>query len=166
MARECVDDIRSRITPVDFGYRVQALAGHVLLRLGYRIETVNQRGHPDILAVRDGLRYCFEIEAEVGRPRPRKLTDSDLEVLMDVPDGLGYYALSISFPYPRWIVVRASSLVDRIHAAPNVLLEALSDKAYSQLWTAEYVNLLNASCCKIKTASFASLTASIFSGGL
>ena len=137
-----------------FGYKVQALAAHVLLRLGYRIEEINQSGHPDIIAVRHGMEFRFEVEAEAGSPRPRKLTDSDFASLLEVPDGFGYYALTISFPTPYWILVPASKLCGRRYPSTNILLEALSDKAYSANWTTEYLGLLNDACHQISRASF------------
>lgn len=33
-ASECIERIRSDTSPVEFGYKIQALATHVLLRLG------------------------------------------------------------------------------------------------------------------------------------
>lgn len=95
----------------------------------------------------------------------RKLTDADFSSLMDVPDGFGYYALAISSPTPRWILVPASKLVDRRYSIPNVLLEALRDVAYSDAWSSEYVSLLNTSCHQIKGASFDRLKALVFGGG-
>lgn len=161
MASDCIDDIRLRISAVEFGYKVQALAAHVLLRLGYRIEAINQRGHPDVVAFKDGQQFRFEIEAEVGQPRRRRLTDADFATLMGVPDGFGYYALAVSSPIPKWILVRASRLAYRKYAVSNVLLEALSDMAYSEEWTSEYVSLLSESCDQIRRASFESLKAAI-----
>ena len=70
VARECIERIRSSISPSEFGYKIQALAAHVLLRLGYRIDSINQSGHPDIVAVRNGGEFRFEVEAEVTGPRP------------------------------------------------------------------------------------------------
>ena len=153
-AFECIDRMRLGTSSQNFGFRVQALAAHVLLRLGYRVEAVNQSGHPDIIAIRNGREFRFEVEAEVGNPRPRKLTDSDFASLLEVPDGFGYYALAISFPTPYWILVPASKLYDRRHPSTNILLEALSDKTYSADWTTEYLGLLNDACHQISRASF------------
>ena len=162
MASECIDDIRSRISAVEFGYKVQAIAAHVLLRLGYRVNAINQRGHPDVVAFKGGHEFRFEIEAEAGRPRPRRLTEADFATLMSVPDGFGYYALAVCIPAPKWILVRASKLVYRRYAVPNVLLEALSDMEYSEEWTSEYVSLLNESCDQIRKESFERLKAAVF----
>ena len=156
-AFECVERIRSSVSPGEFGYKIQALAAHVLLRLGYRIEAVNRSGHPDIVAVRGGREFRFEVEAEAFGPRPRKLTAADFASLTETPNIVGYYALAISFPKPYWVLVPASKLADRTLPSPNVLLESLSDKEYSAEWTREYVGLLQDAYHQIRLASFSDL---------
>ncbi len=156
-AIECIERIRSGISAVEFGYKIQAVTAHVLLRLDYRIDAVNRSGHPDIVAVRDGREFRFEVEAEAFGPRPRKLTDADFASLIGTPNIVGYYALAISFPKPYWVLVPASKLVRRTLPSSNMLLEALSDKEYSTEWTREYVGLLQDACHQIRLTSFGDL---------
>ena len=153
-ATDCIDHLRSNN---GFGYKVQAIAAHVLLRLGYHIEAINHTGHPDILATKNAEEFRFEVEAETTRPRPRKLDGADFEALTGGPNAAGYYALAISFPRPYWIVVPASKLLRRSHRTTNMLLEALSDKEQSAEWTREYVALLEGACHRITMASFENL---------
>ena len=153
-ASDCVNRILDGSNAADFGFKVQAVAAHVLLRLGYRIEAVNQTGHPDIVAVKDDMEFRFEVEAQVGAPHPRQLTKADFDSLLEVPDGFGYYALAIHFPTPYWVLVSASKLANRKRPCPNILLEALSDKEYSAEWTSEYLRLLGSACRQIRLASF------------
>jgi len=136
---------------------VQALAGHILLRLGYRVDEINSSGHPDIIARRDGRTFCFEVEAEAGATRLRKLTNADLASLTSPSEVIGFYALAISIPTPYWVLVPAAKLTSRARSSPKALLEALSDKSLSAAWTYEYVQLLSVACRQIKLASFNSL---------
>ena len=156
-ASECIERIRSSISPGEFGYKIQALAAHILLRLGYRIEAVNRAGHPDIVAIGGGREFRFEVEAEAFGPRPRQLTAADFASLTEAPNISGYYALAISCPKPYWVLVPASILACRTRPAPNILLEALSDKEYSAEWTREYVGLLQEACRQVRLASFSDL---------
>ena len=162
-ASECVENMRLSISPTEFGYKVQALAAHVLLRLNCRVNKINQSGHPDIVATRGIEELRFEIEAEVSGPRPRQLTEEDFVSLIDLPGAVGYFALAISFPTPRWIVVPAERLKDR-KPSSNVLLEALSDREFSDAWTFEYLKLLNDECRRIRRTSFATLCERALSG--
>ncbi len=153
-ASECIDQIRASLSESAFGFKVQALAGHVLIRLGYRVDEINSSGHPDIVARRDDRKFYFEVEAEVGATRLRKLTAADLASLTGSPGIMGYYALAIIIPSPRWVLVPAIKLTSRARSSPKALLEALSDKEVSAEWTHEYVKLLGASYRQIKLASF------------
>ncbi len=155
---ECIERIRSSISFAEFGYKVQALAAHVLLRLGYQIYAVNSSGHPDIAATKNGREFRFEVEAEVAGPRPRKLTGPDFDSLIGGPNLTGFYALAISFPTPYWVLVPASKLVDRKIPSTNILLEALSDKEYSAEWTREYIWLLQNMCRQIRLSPFHQLS--------
>lgn len=157
-ASECIERIRTGISPAEFGYKIQALAAHVLLRLNYQVDEVNPSGHPDIVATKDGREFRFEVEAEVIGPRPRKLTDADFAMLTETSNVVGYYALAISFPKPYWVLVPATKLIRRNFPSSNMLLEALSDKAYSEEWTYEYVRLLHSACRQIRLASFSGLS--------
>lgn len=156
-ASECIERIRSSVSAAKFGYKIQALAAHVLLRLGYQIDAINRSGHPDIVATKGGREFRFEVEAEAFGPRPRQLTAADLASLTGGPSIAGYYALAISCPKPYWVLVPASQLADRTLSSPNILLEALSDKEYSEEWTREYVRLLQDRCYQIKLATFSCL---------
>lgn len=155
---ECIERIRSGISSAEFGYKMQALAAHVLLRCGYRITAVNRSGHPDIISILNGKEFRFEVEAQAGGPRHRKLTVADFDSLVGGPNLTGYYALAVSFPTPYWVLVPASKLVDRKLPSSNALLEALSDKEYSEEWTREYIWLLQNACRQIRLASFHQLS--------
>ena len=157
-ASECIEHIRSDVSPSEFGYKIQALAAHVLLRLNYQVDEVNPSGHPDIVATKDGKEFRFEVEAEVTGPRLRELTDADFASLMEAPNVVGYYALAISFPKPYWVLVPATKLIRRNSPSNNILLEALKDEEFSAAWTNEYVQLLHSACRQISLASFSYLS--------
>jgi hypothetical protein len=155
-AANCLENLRLSVSPAEFGYKVQALAAHVLLRLNFEVEKVNRLGHPDIVAIRGMDKFHFEIEAEVAAPRLRQLTEEDFSSLTELQGGVGYFALAISFPTPRWIVVQADRLKHR-KPSSNVLLEALSDIEFSNAWTSAYVELLRKECRRISRVSFRDL---------
>ena len=155
-AADCIENLRLKVSSSEFGYRVQGLAAHVLLRLGCQIEEINRAGHPDIVATRAGQELRFEVETEVTGPRARQLTRDDFASLIDDSEVVGYFALAISYPNPRWILVPAKQLLGR-RPSSNVLLDALSDQEFSKAWTYEYTNMLDAHCRRIVRSSFARL---------
>ena len=154
--------MRSSLTWSNFGYKIQALAAHVLLRIRYQVTEINQSGHPDITAFWDGKEFRFEVEAEVTQPRLRQLTKADFDSLIATP--YGYYALAISFPSPYWVIVPVEDLISRTQPSPNRVLEALRDKEYSAVWTRAYIEMLRDSNRQIRRASFGDLRDMALSG--
>ena len=162
-ASDCIEKLRLKVSSGEFGYRVQALAAHVLLRLGCQVEEINRAGHPDIVATWEGRELRFEIETEVTGPRNRQMTRDDFATLIDDSDVVGYFVLAISYPAPRWILVPAERLIGR-KPSSNVLLEALSDREFSNAWTYEYTKMLGVECSRIVRFSFAMLRSRALEG--
>lgn len=162
-AADCLAYVRSRVSAGEFGYRIQALAGHVLLGLGHSILEIKQKGHPDLVSVKDGQEFRFEVEAEVVGRKRRMLTPSDFEGLIDT--GVeGYFALAVSFPRPFWILVPALQLVKRRLPAGTAVLKALSNKEFSSEWTNEYVSLIGRSSRDVVDRPFDQLVQRAMSG--
>ncbi len=162
-ALECLRRLRSQTSPGEFGYKIQALAAHVLVGLNHRVVAVNPRGHPDVVSVKDGQEFRFEVEAEVVGVRRRMLTSSDFAGLTS-PGVLGYFALGVSFPRPYWVLVPAHCLARRKRPAGHALLEALSDKRVSSEWTHQYLSLIGRSCRQILDRSFDQLVQRAIAG--
>ena len=145
VAAECLRRLRSRTSAGEFGYKIQALAAHVLLGLNHRVSAVKPTGHPDVISVKGRQEFRFEVEAEVIGVKKTMLTSSDFAGLLR-PGVAGYFALAVSFPRPFWVLVPARRLVRRNRPAGHALLKALSDKGFSSDWTREYVSLIGRSC--------------------
>ena len=163
-ALKCIEDIQLDIGSSEFGFKIQAVAAHVLLRLGFQVNAVNHSGHPDIAASKVQVEYRFEVEAQVGRPRLRQLSDDDFNCLIGHPNTVGFYALAINFPTPYWVLVPASRLVHRSRPSSNVMLESLRDVRFSTEWTREYTRLLNCFCREIKLRSSTRLGVTAIAG--
>ena len=162
-ATKCVEKIVLSMSPSEVGYIVQALAAHILLRLDFRVKAINRSGHPDIVATNGSNELRFEIEAEVLGPRSRLLTKEDIGSLTSDGGAVGYYGLAIASPSPRWILVRVDRLVGRDRSS-IVLLDALKDDCLSDMWTNEYLSLLNDQCKRIQRSSFRTLRARALAG--
>ena len=137
-----------------FGFKIQAVAAHILLRLDHRVVQVNRTGHPDIVSLRDGVEYRFEVEAEVWGWRKRSLTADDFAGLVGGKGVVGYFALAVSFPKPYWVLVPTAVLDRRRAELGNALLEALSDKQLSIAWTQAHLALLEESGGLVRQRSF------------
>ena len=78
--------------------------------------------------------------------------------LIELRGIVGSYALAVSIPTLHWLLIPTARLVPRIRGSPKVLIEALSDKTVSEVWTYEYGRLLCEAYRQIKLASFKALS--------
>ena len=90
VAAECLRGLRSRTSVGEFGYKIQALAAHVLLGLNHRVTAVNATGHPDVVTMKGGQEFRFEVEAEVIGVKRTMLTSSDFAGLLS-PGVVGFF---------------------------------------------------------------------------
>lgn len=155
-ARTCLDRLRLESRDAEFGFKMQAIAAHILLRSGHNVLEVNRIGHPDIVSVKDGVEYRFEVEAEVRGHRKRMLEVTDFAGLTAM-DAVGYFALAVSFPRPYWVVVPVRELKGRRGPSGNAILDALRDANLSDAWTDSYLDLLATSCDVLRKRSFKQL---------
>jgi hypothetical protein len=142
-AGRVLESLLAQVGPVEMGFRVQGLAAHMLLALGYRISEVNSSGHPDVVA--QGTRGVVRVEVEadtrgigVHLPKPEDLT----ALSPQTPGDRGYFAIAVCSPLPIWIVVESYKLVDRRFKLALPLLEALSDQVESETWSGLFEELV------------------------
>ena len=155
-ARACLDRLLLESDDKAFGFKMQAVAAHILLRLGHTVLNVKRVGHPDIVTLKDGVEHRFEVEAEVRGHRKRMLEEADF-VGLTATDAVGYFALAVSFPQPYWVVVPIGELIDRGARSGNATLEALRDTCLSDAWTQNHLDLLARSCQVVRERSFEQL---------
>ncbi len=156
-ADESLRRLTNELSASEFGFRVQAFAAHVLLRLGFDIIEINTSGHPDILATRLGKPFLFEVEAEVTWRRARQLDTADFASLLGSPGASAWYALARRSPTAQWLLVPANRLGTRTRPTPTSILQSLSDKSYSQEWTICYRELLQDSAHVIRVYPYEKL---------
>ncbi|MFB0557298.1 MAG: hypothetical protein ACETVW_05530 [Dehalococcoidia bacterium] len=155
-AGRCLQMMRETVELSEFGFRIQGIAAHVLLRLGAQVLEVNSQGHPDIVAATERGSIRIEVEADIRGSRPRLLTKEDLESIAPRrTTDKGYFALALCGPYPQWLLVEYSRLSRRYDTpASPAILRALSDEEASEQWTSEFIKLLLTHCQHLPAYSF------------
>ena len=151
-ARACLDRLLPELDNEGFGFKMQAVAAHILLRLGHEVLEVKRFGHPDIVSVKDGVEYRFEVEAEVRGHRKRMLEPADFVGLTATGD-VGCFSFAVSFPRPYWVVVPVLELVRRGSPSADATLEAPRDTLLSDAWTQTHFDLLATSCSVVRERS-------------
>ena len=159
-AGKCLEMLKEAVGPSKFGYLIQGLAAHILLRLGARVLQVNSQGHPDIVSQTDRGIMRIEVEADIHCLRARALTKEDLDSIAPrSATDKGYFALALCGPYPRWLLVDHARL-QRRHGTPAspAVLQALADIGVSKQWTDEFITLLITHRQRLGNFSFDFLT--------
>ena len=142
-AGRLLEGLLAKVGPVEIGFRVQGMATHILLALGYQVTEVRSSGHPDIVAKGERGVVRVEIEADtrgIGLHLPEP---DDLAALRArSPGDLGYFAIAICSPLPRWIVVDSYRLNGRKAKLPLPLLDALGNREQSEAWSGLFQRLI------------------------
>lgn len=134
-------ELRENEEPARFGYRLQGLFVHTLLRLGAGHIKNNPRGHPDVVCRYGGVDVMFEVELL----SPPQFIDPEnvLAIKPDHPGIKGFLALfQLVYP-PRWIIVEHGELkrLAGTHAKTSRLL-ARRDRILSEDVSVEFISLV------------------------
>ena len=137
-------DLRKNVGDSDFGFRIQGLLAHVLIRLGIKIFEVNHQGHPDIVGDVENKRIKLEVEAAVGKARKRIIDEEDIEAIKPTnKNEKGYFVvLDCGLP-PEWLFVDYQRLKWRSSESLSIVtLKSLRDKEISSKCTEQFFNLV------------------------
>lgn len=142
-AGRLLEQLLAEVGPVEMGFRIQGLAAHVMLALGYRIIKIKSSGHPDVVAEKEQGIVRVEVEANtrgigLHLPEPTDLIALDSKE----PGDEGYFAVAICTPFPKWIVVDSYRLTNRKTKLALPWLEAISNKGHSQDWSQAFIRIL------------------------
>ncbi len=141
----------------EFGYRIQALFAHVLLRLGGVVSTVNAQGHPDIGARLGDREFLVQVKtvSHVSASQLMNVADEDLKGIAPAGRREGLLAILDCADPVEWIVVpfaRASALSGRSVRVATVRAER--DVALSEDCTGEFLDLVLTSGRRLRTMSY------------
>lgn len=115
--------LRQRCGDAEFGYRMQALFAHTIMRHGWRILAINAKGHPDINAQAADEEVLIQVKSNAHRSASSvlELSDDDVEGIRGIGRRSGWFALLDCAVPVQWIMIssqRAVSLLGRpLHLA-------------------------------------------------
>ena len=140
-----LDALRAERGDAEFGYRMQGMFAHVLLRMGAEILEVNAQGHPDIKARLGGDLLLVQVKScdHAHASSMFQLSSADLAGIGSSHRTKGYLAfLDCAVPV-SWHVVDASVVWQFLgRCVPVATLRAARDEQMSQDSTQLFVELI------------------------
>jgi hypothetical protein len=92
---------------IEFGFIAQALLGIIFFRLGGRIKSIKNKGHPDITLYYQTRNWKIEVEV-IGRDRnEHEIKEEDLSATKGIQSNeMGYLAILDTHMPVRWYMLR------------------------------------------------------------
>lgn len=166
-AKALLDELRSEYGDSNFGYRVQGLMAHVLLRCGCEILAVNAQGHPDILARLGDTRLLVQVKstAHRGANANFELGAEDLQGITPRSHEAGYLAVLDCAEPVSWILVRHDRLRPFLGRPVHLAtLRAESDVPLSADCTEAFLEIMSSSGARLRNVGFAILASRALRG--
>lgn len=163
-----LDGLRAEFGDSDFGYRVQALFAHTLLRLGAVVQEINQQGHPDIKAELDGQSLLIQVKSVSHNSAPCSLLIHQADLAGIRPSSerqAGYFAILDCATPPAWIMVHYNDIPT--HSTQPVNMETLrscANRDFSRECTDEFTDMVLANKDKLHLLNYRILCSRALSG--
>lgn len=154
---QVLEDLRDRCGDSEFGYRVQALFAHTIMRLGWTILVINAKGHPDILAQSPDDEVLIQVKSHShrGAAATIELSSDDVAGIKAIGRRTGWFALLDCAAPVQWIVVkgdRAASLLGKpMHFAT---LQANCDRAISNSCNKHFYQIVSENQGRLHALTF------------
>ena len=152
-----LEALRQRCGDAEFGYRMQALFAHTVMRQGWRILAINAKGHPDIYALAEDEEVLIQVKSNAHRSASTtfELSHDDVAGIRAIGRRTGWFALLDCAVPVQWFVIssqRATSLLGRpLHLAT---LKANCDLEISATCTRHFHEIISKNRVRFPSLSF------------
>jgi len=123
----------------EFGFVAQSLLGIIFFRLGGRIRSIKNKGHPDISLFYENKNWKIEVEV-IGKDRYEHIIkNEDLSATKAMQSNdTGYLALLDTHMPARWYMIRTEDILKAGEKTYTLFeLRVQSDKRLSEICTQE-----------------------------
>lgn len=141
-----VEELRHRRSDSEFGYRMQAIFAHVLMRQGWRILEIKAKGHPDIRAAMGDHGLFVQVKSVSHRSANStiELSSDDAAGIRAMGQHAGWFAvLDCAVPI-QWIVIERGRAV-RLLGTPHhlAILQANRDVVLSKHCNEAFLEIIS-----------------------
>ena len=161
LVTKCVlDELRAEVGHSKFGYRLQAVFAHVLLRIGGEILEVKAQGHPDVRARLGDRELLVQVKTSAHRfaTTQFELSPEDFAGISEGGRREGFVGFLDCAEPVQWILVSAGRAAGWLGRPVYVsTLRAECDEALSEDCTVEFLDLLSAAAGRIRNTTYAVL---------
>ena len=156
-----LEGLRAQVGDGEFGYRMQALFAHVLVRLGARVLEINAQGHPDVRALMGQELMFVQVKSAMhsGPGSLFQLSGADLAGITSNARAVGYLTFLDCADPVAWHVVRshaARQLLDRF--VPVETIVAIRDEQLSGDCSEVFTEIVISAKDRLGVLTFALLT--------
>jgi hypothetical protein len=149
--------LRIRCGDVEFGYRMQAIFAHILMRQGWRIIEINAQGHPDIRASMADQEVLVQVKSVSHRTANSiiELSNEDVAGVTALGRRAGWFAVLDCAAPARWNVVtgtRAAWLLGKPMYVTT--LRANSDAVMSSDCNDQFREIVSANSSRLSNFSY------------
>jgi hypothetical protein len=151
-SKELMDELRAECGDSKFGYRLQAVFAHVLLRLDGEILEINARGHPDVRARLGDRELVVQVKTAAHRWAESmfEMSPADFRGISERGRREGFVAFLDCAEPVEWILVPANHAARLVGQQAHVsTLRAECDEGLSEDCTLEFRALLSESAGRI-----------------
>ena len=154
-----LNNLHDNISDSEFGYRLQGLFAHTLIKYGMKILEIKAQGHPDIIGETENKQFKFEVETVIGKGRKRLIEKEDIEAIESQKKNEEGYIAILDYRFrPEWLLMEYRSLKWRISETLSIVtLKSLSDKNFSQKCTDYFFELILANDSRLLNLTFSIL---------
>lgn len=154
---QVLSELRRHCGDSEFGYRMQALFAHLMIRQGARVLEINAQGHPDIRARFGDLEMLVQVKTVAHRSSTSllQLLKSDLSGTTALGRRTGFFAILDCAEPAQWLVIPneyAKAFAGR--AAHIATLRALRDVARSEDYNADFDQIIIANRRRLQYLSY------------
>ena len=163
-----LDAVRRECGDSEFGYRMQALYAHVLLRLGGRVVVINAQGQPDVVADLSGTTMLVQVKSVFhgGPACGLQLSQRELDGIRPASEQeAGYLALLDCAVPVCWVVLdHDHSILQDLASVRIATLRAAKKEPLSEECTSEFADLIIRNQAKLGNLTFGILRARALRG--
>src|SRR6266568_7498311 len=150
-------DLRIRCGDAGFGYRMQALFAHILMRQGWSILEISAQGHPDIRASMLDQEILVQVKSVAHRTANSmiELSSDDVAGISAIGRRAGWFAVLDCAAPARWIMIRSNRAAWLLGKPIYVTtLRANSDVAISADCNEHFYEIVSTNCARLTNLSY------------